>query len=299
MTIAAYPAQSEIRLEMREELHPRFAELAEGISEFTFAGIYLFREEHAYRVSALPTGRVAITGKDAHGTFFMLPFGLPDDRVLDELFERHGSLKAVSEPQAGALSAMGYEVTEDRDNFDYLYSRVELVNLAGRKFHKKKNLWRAFIRENECEARPLLEEYRDDALVVLEKWNQQHPEGGDYAAAREALREMEGLQLCGGIFYVDGTPVAYSLGEELARGSSYVIHFEKAVTGEAYKGIYQYTNQAFAAVLPDKYETINREQDLGHPGLRQSKESYNPVGFVKKFRARRRIGIEAPPRLTP
>jgi hypothetical protein len=37
--------------------------------------------------------------------------------------------------------------------------------------------------------------------------------------------------------------------------------------------------------LPDKYELINREQNLGDPGLRQAKESYKPIGFVEKYRA--------------
>ena len=94
---------------------------------------------------------------------------------------------------------------------------------------------------------------------------------------------MEELQLCGGIYYVDGQPVAYSLGEELARGKSFVIHFEKAVS--EYKGLWQFVNQAFASILPDKYETVNREQDLGNEGLRKAKLSYKPVGFVKKYRA--------------
>jgi hypothetical protein len=93
------------------------------------------------------------------------------------------------------------------------------------------------------------------------------------------------LQLCGGIFYIDGRPVAYCLGEVLAQGKCFVIHFEKAVAVERYKGIYQYINQAFASILPEKYETVNREQDLGILSLRQAKESYNPLGFVKKYRA--------------
>jgi hypothetical protein len=80
--------------------------------------------------------------------------------------------------------------------------------------------------------------------------------------------------------------VAYCLGEELALGRSFVIHIEKAVLGEDIKGIYQYINQAFASVLTEKYETINREQDLGNPGLRQAKESYQPIGFVKKYKAK-------------
>jgi len=65
----------------------------------------------------------------------------------------------------------------------------------------------------------------------------------------------------------------------------FVIHFEKAALKKEYTGIYQYVNQAFTAVLPEQYELINREQDLGDPGLRQAKESYRPVDFVKKYRA--------------
>lgn len=283
--IAQYPNFSEVSLDIRPDLHVRFKALAEGISEFTFANIYLFRQAHQYRISQLPSGQPIIAGRDGDSPFFMLPFGLPDEGVLRELFEKHGAMKAVSEPQAGQLAALGYHVQEDRDNFDYLYSRADLVNLTGRKFHKKKNLLNMFIKSNQCQARPLLEEYRDDALQILDEWERRQGGASDLAAAREALEKMWPLQLCGGIFYIDGKPVAYCLGEELALGHSFVIHFEKAVVEPQLKGIYQFINQAFASILPEKYGTVNREQDLGDAGLRQAKESYQPVGFVKKYRA--------------
>jgi hypothetical protein len=283
--IALYPDCSQISLDIRPDLHPRFRTLKEGISEFTFANIYLFREKHNYGVSALSDGLVVICGRDGDAPFFMLPFGLPDEAVLRELFGRFGAMKAVSEPQAGQLAAIGYRVVEDRDNFDYLYCRQDLVNLTGRKFHKKKNLLNLFIRDNQCQARPLLEEYRDDALRVLDEWNRLNGGASDLAAAKEALEKMWPLQLCGGIFYIDEKPVAYCLGEELALGTSFVIHFEKAVVEPQFKGIYQFINQAFASILPEKYQVLNREQDLGDPGLRQAKESYQPAGFMKKYRA--------------
>jgi uncharacterized protein len=282
--IAQYPDFSDISMDQRPVLHPRFKALAEGISEFTFANIYLFRRTHNYRISQLADGLIIIAGRDGIEPFFMLPFGLPGSDILSDLFERYHVVKAVSGPQAEKLAAMGYHVSEDRDNFDYLYSREDLTNLTGRKFHKKKNLLNMFIRKNECQARPLLEEYRDDAMQILERWDCQHSGPNDSAAAKEALEKMWPLQLCGGIFYIEGQPAAYCLGEELALGASFVIHFEKAVLAEQLKGLYQFINQAFASILPEKYETVNREQDLGDPGMRQSKESYHPIGFVKKYR---------------
>jgi hypothetical protein len=283
--ISAYPQTSEITLELRPMLHPLFQALPEGISEFAFANLYLFRDTHNYRLTQVGQDHLAILGRDGEQPFFMLPFGLPEKPLLDQLFQDYGSMKAATETQAQQLHAMGYQVQEDRDNFDYLYSRAELAQLAGRKFHKKQNLVNAFINNYSYEGKPLIQEYLPDALQVLEKWRNGRDNPGDYHAAAEALEKAEELQLCGGIYYVDGQPAAYTLGEELARGESFVIHFEKAIS--TYKGIYQFVNKCFASILPEKYKYINREQDLGDEGLRQAKLSYRPIGFVKKYRISR------------
>jgi hypothetical protein len=284
--IAKYPDFSEVSLDMRPVLHPKFQALADGISEFTFANIYLFRHVHNYMISRLEDGLIIITGRDKDKPFFMLPFGLPDENIIKELFYNHRVIKAAAGLQAEKLASLGYSVSEDRGNFDYLYSREDLVSLTGRKFHKKKNLLNIFVKNNECRAKPLLEEYRGDAMRILEQWKSQHDQPNDFFAAKEALEKMWPLQLCGGIFYINGQPVAYCLGEELSLGKSFVINFEKAVLGGDFKGIYQYINQAFASILPEKYETINRQQDLGDSGLRQAKMSYRPVDFIKKYRVK-------------
>jgi hypothetical protein len=284
--IAEYPDSAELSMDMRPVLHPKFQALAEGISEFTFANIYLFRRTHNYRISRLEDGLFVITGRDNENPFFMLPFGLPDKNIIRQLFDNYQTVKVATAGQAEKFTAMGYYASEDRDNFDYLYSLKDLVNLTGRKFHRKKNLLNIFVKNNECQAKPLLEEYRDDALQILDQWNDQRGGPNDFHAAKEALEKMWPLQLCGGIFYIEGRPAAYCLGEELALGESFVIHFEKAVLEEGFKGLYQYINQAFASILPEKYKTVNREQDLGETGLRHAKMSYRPVDFVKKYKVK-------------
>jgi hypothetical protein len=282
--IEEYPEFSPLRLEQRLVLHPLFQRLEAGMSELTFAGTYLFREAHDYRISRARDDVFVIAGRDAE-PFFILPFELPPEDLLRSLFDRYHMMKAVSASQAQQLSRMGCRVWEDRDNFDYLYPRDKLATLSGRQLHRKKNLVNLFLRNNQCTAKPLLEEYAGDALQILEQWKTQQERAGDYAAAREALENLETLQLCGEIFYVGKEPVAYALGEEVAQGQMFVIHFEKAVLRKEYTGIYQYVNQTFVATLPEKYGMVNREQDLGEPGLRRAKESYRPAGFVKKYRA--------------
>ncbi len=83
------------------------------------------------------------------------------------------------------------------------------------------------------------------------------------------------------MYYVDNNPAGWCLGESVAKGRMFAVHFEKGL--ERYKGIYQFINQAFAASLPKHYLYINREQDLGDEGLRQAKTTYRPCGFVRKY----------------
>lgn len=281
--IPFYPNFADLALDLRPELHPLFQCLKEGISEFTFANLYLFRETHNYQISKSTNDLYVISGRDNNVPFFMLPFGLPERTLLDELFYKFNSMKCVSEGQAVNLTEMGYLVREDRDNFDYLYLREELAKLPGSKFHKKRTLINAFIDSYSYEGKPLTRNYIGDVLIVLEAWRQERDDPGDYIAAKEALEKADMLQLCGGIYYVNDRPAGYALGEELADGETFVIHFEKAL--DEYKGLYQFINQSFASILPARYKTINREQDLGDEGLRQAKMTYRPVGFVKKYRA--------------
>ena len=88
---------------------------------------------------------------------------------------------------------LGFQVREDRDNFDYLYQRKDLAELTGRKFSKKRNLIKAFLNNYDYEGKPLLEEHIPDALSVLEQWHSERTSPGDYKASREALENCEAL----------------------------------------------------------------------------------------------------------
>jgi hypothetical protein len=282
-SIPEYPDLTSISMYLRDGLSPRFAGLPEGVSEFTFASLYLFRNVYRYRIGRLPRDNLLITGTDGAGDFFMLPFGIPKGELLSEFFCRFGRLKTLTESQALLLGQEGYTVEEDRDNFDYLYDRAELAKLEGRKLHSKKNLVNRFTREYPYECKPLVESAVDDAVQVLDEWRAGRDDPADYDANLEALTLTEELVLCGGVYYVGSRPAGFSLGEELAGGRMFVIHFEKAIG--RYTGIYQFINMSFSSILPDKYSLINREQDQGIEGLRRVKMSYRPVGFVKKYRA--------------
>ena len=283
--IGTYPDLTALDLADREILDPLFRGLGEGVSELSFAGIYCFRHSHGYRVARLTDGTIVLAGDDKGQSFFVCPFALPGPDLLDQLFQRFGTMKLVTESQAEPLRQAGLLVSEDRDNFDYLYPREALATLAGRALQRKRNLVHRFVKHHDYQAFPLAAERTADALGVLEAWREGARDQADYAPARDALAHAREFGLVGSVYYVGQTPAGYTLGEYVAAGTMFVVHYEKAIPD--IKGLYQVINMDFARSLPATCTRINREQDLGDPGLRQAKLTYRPSGFVKKFRARR------------
>jgi uncharacterized protein len=286
MRVPEYPSFAPISLEMKEDLHPALNLTEDGISEFTFSNLYLFRKTYGYRLSSIPGKTFVIEGARHGKSFFSVPCALPEADILDELMAGHDYLKNLPESLVAAnragLERRGYSVEEDRDNFDYLYDRTDLAELSGKAYHKKRNLVNAFLNSYSYEQKPLSKDNVPDALAVLDKWREAKGFDGDYEASREALELFDVLGMRGFVYYVGGSPAGWCLGESLAKGRMFAVHFEKGI--EEYKGIYQFINQAFAQSLPTTIRHINREQDLGDEGLRQAKMTYRPSGFVSKHR---------------
>ena len=300
--IPCFPDFVSLDIAQKEILHPRLSLTADGVSEFTFCGLYLFRYKYNYRISHYTSPYNAqnahnvreegfiISGEQYGKTFFMTPCIAPDWDTLETLFKTHDYWKnvppSVLEPVRENLEKRGIVFTEDRDNFDYLYYRRELAELSGKKFHKKKNHANNFRNTYpDYEIKPMSAGTIPAAIEVLDQWRQNTVllEDGDYRAAKEAVDLFDSLPLRGTVFFAGGKPVGYCLGESIARGRMFVLHFEKGI--DEYRGVYQFVNQSFAASLPNFFTLINREQDLGNEGLRQAKMTYRPCDFVRKYKA--------------
>ena len=125
-----------------------------------------------------------------------------------------------------------------------------------------------------------------DCLFFQEEWclakDCQHTEGltKEKEAMQEMLTHFQALGVRGAMIEVNGKVEAVTLGEPL-NPETFVIHIEKA--NGALVGIYQAINQAFCAKEAADFKYVNREQDLGVPGLRKSKESYHPCTMIKKY----------------
>ena len=185
-----------------------------------------------------------------------------------------------------------YLVKEEEDFKDYLYDAEELRTLPGKRFYKKKNRVNKFKREYEgrWEYRSICCSEKQVVWDFLDRWYRfrvKEEGNGEDILEYEIKGIHEVLQNCmsidhyiGGIF-VDGRLEAFSIGAYNPKEEMACISIEKG--NPEIPGIYQVINQEFLLHEFPQAKLVNREDDMGLAGLRKAKESYNPIGFARKY----------------
>lgn len=179
-----------------------------------------------------------------------------------------------------------YKIEYKRDDADYLYSREKLASLSGKKLHGKRNHINRFLE--------LYPDYRyeringknwQECLELNRRWQeennakQQEDKLVEERFLSYALAHRKILGMKGALIRVNGEVVAFTLGEPLTE-DTFVVHFEKAYAH--IQGAYAMINREFVRRELENYEYVNREEDMGIPGLRKAKQSYQPVCLVEK-----------------
>jgi hypothetical protein len=261
------------------------------ISELTFSNLFIWRHSRPVLWTVLESSLllfIETAGSDDR----LILLGPPVGNIpLPEVFTRFGRRLAgairLSEDAAAPLRKAGYVVTEDRDNADYVYRVTDLAELAGRRYAKKRNKLKQCEQNYNCRYEPLTAANLVECTRMQTRWCEARECGhflglcSENMAIDEIFSHFHDFDnLIGGTIRVDGTIQAYAIGEQLHAGTA-VCHFEKAMP--AIPGLGQLMNRWFARYSLQQFEFVNREQDLGFPGLRQAKESYYPHHLVNKY----------------
>ncbi|MCX6339959.1 MAG: phosphatidylglycerol lysyltransferase domain-containing protein [Candidatus Aureabacteria bacterium] len=265
--------------------------------DYSFANLYSWGEIYDLRWNLHRERLMVYSGKD---DFLLMPVGPAFSvgemvEISDRLIRqgRSGNFVLVDAEYVERNESLhNYFTAEvDRDNADYVYATQALVELKGRKLHKKKNLLSQFLRNNPdyvCER--MSARHARECFVLAEKWCEvKNCEKLGFthesSALKRAMEKFNELELDGLIIRKSGAVIAFSIFDR-QNGNTASVHFEK-YDGEI-KGSAQAINWETARYLSPTYEYINREQDLGIEGLRRAKESYCPAFTVKTYILRRK-----------
>jgi hypothetical protein len=252
---------------------------------------YTFEGQRAYMVCTaedLSLELIEALFDDSNGDLTLM--GLEDSQV-----EQLSNLKApLSSPRLGGSPDAktylpqsgevwrGLSVEPDRDQYDYIYRRTDLATLHGKHLDAKRNHINRFRAEHpDFEYSPLTPEFFDECRRLTEIWQEDKNQNGNNNETIDAEHQVmetifsnwDALGMIGGSIFVDGRMVAFTYGAAVTTDTLDVC-VEKA--DRHVEGAFAIINQQFAEHLPEQYIYLNREEDMGIPGLRQAKLSYHP-----------------------
>ncbi|MFW9989447.1 MAG: DUF2156 domain-containing protein [Candidatus Odinarchaeota archaeon] len=275
------------------------------ISEFTFTNLFMWRnyynfsfivfKEHLilFSYDYLKNRRKPINTDSEDNLYFFPPIGPSPDKIILELFENLDNIEVHRVPEdiceklkeSEIFTKLNLECLEDRNNWDYVHDKEEILNLAGNKYRQNRRWLQKFINIYDYDfqllSQDLIEKCKELQLewCIIQACTEDESLEAEQAAIYEALDNFNALGFSGGIICVNDECAAYTFGEMLNH-NTLVIHIEKA--HREYEGSYQAINNFFLKNCCADAIYVNREQDLGIEGLRRAKESYKPIHMVKK-----------------
>lgn len=184
-----------------------------------------------------------------------------------------------------------YEISSDRDMFDYIYKVSDLAQLKGRRYHQKRNHIAFFENNYDWQYEKINDQNINECLLMNEEWEKDNKEkikmgiASEEIAIKNAVKYYKELDFVGGLIRVDKKVVAYTFGERLS-DNIFCTHFEKAFA--SIRGAYPMINREFARNELSSFEFVNREEDMGIEGLRKAKLSYHPYMMSEIFNAEKR-----------
>jgi hypothetical protein len=295
--VPEFPQFKDLTLEDKSLFDQLFAPLPPAISEFTFTNLFIWRQCYQTQISRL-SNFLCLLSNRGENSFFYPPIGEGDvikcyQTLLQYLVSKamFGKIARVPEAVVTQIDWKSEEMKAelDRGQCDYVYLVQDLIELKGRKYHRKRNHIKQFQEKYSYQYLPLSLEWIPQCLQLETEWcDLRHCEASpgllnESSAIKEAFTHFEELGVKGGAILINGKVEAFTLGELLSP-ETVVIHIEKA--NPAYEGLYPTIHQAFLEHQWPEYTYVNREQDLGEEGLRKAKESYFPHHMVNKYTIR-------------
>ena len=288
---------SPITLDRREQLHPLLYAAGRQGCEYSFANLLFWMPKNTGIAEAAGFLCVRMTWKGSER--FLFPAGVGDPSAAIELLRRDAQERGVKF-QLGGVTKKDRQLLElfypgrfsftlQRDMFDYTYPVEQLAELAGKKLQAKRNHINRFVSEHpDWRTEPITEENVELCRRCAQKWFLAHDAKDgerEHGILETALANFRYLQM-EGLLLMDGDePLAFSLGNRITE-KTFDVNFEKADADV--HGSFAIINREMARMVRGKYpevEVLNREDDMGMPGLRKAKESYQPILLEKHFAA--------------
>jgi hypothetical protein len=287
-----------IEIQDRDIIHKLLWEFnLTGSSDLTFTNLFIWRKFYNIKWSIYNSHLLLISDKP--DGFAFPPIGPPSRKDVSLLLlnwmKKNGfSNPSIQRADKGLADELkGICIIEPTlEHFDYVYSCKSLISLQGKNYHNKRSNIKKFVSNYKFDVQDIDSTNIQGCLELERLWcDIRHCEEdmnliGEWSAIKEIFNNFKVLRVKGCVIIIDKMVEGFSVGEIL-NNNTVVVHVEKA--NPEFQGIYSVINQQFCirqTMWWKNIEWINREQDLGNPGLRQAKQSYFPDHRIEKYMIR-------------
>jgi uncharacterized protein len=289
--IPVYPNFANLDLSHKEEFDKLSSEF-DPYAEFSFACPFVWDTNKTAEISKHNNN--LILRMPDYGTMKKFTTILGTENI-DDIFRSEinkNSLRMIPEVTIQSLiKDTDFHIEEDRDQFDYIYSAHDQAHLPGKHLknrRKKSGLYHRVHDEYLVVKKLNLSNpsHVNDIFQTFEGWSKhKSKKQSDINHEREALHKLVTNSstfdfITYGVYH-DEKCVGFSINEPVQL--SYVIcRFQKTLLEHNHTDAFL-TNVVGIEMLYKGYNFISWEQDLGEPGLRNFKESYKPIKYLKKY----------------
>jgi len=294
--IPQFPVLTDLGLEHRPALHAAFRALRPETSELTFTNLFIWRHAYGARVTRFGSVICVFSWRSDPEDSFLLPpvgpgAGVEHVHACLDLMASEGHAPQLCRIDGAGVERLGlsetdFEFVPDRGNWDYVYRVADLIELPEERYPDKRRHVDRFSKRFRYEYRRITPDLVPGCQELQDLWcDEKHCDlhsslRAEARAVKEVLEHLEELGVTGGAILVNDRVQAFTLGEPL-NDHTVVCHIEKA--SPDLHGAFQVINREFLAQEWSEWRCVNREQDVGEPGLRRAKESYLPARMVEKY----------------
>lgn len=280
---------TQICLEDKPVFDKQYARFPPRHSGEVFTTMVSWGQYVEYRYAALENTFI-ILSRDKNGIQFHQPIGKHNADLINQVMKLTVKEDAVfgfikTEEKKLLISQFPSLVfVQDRDFFDYVYRASDLAKLPGTKYGKIRNRLNKFTKNHTYTVEDISEENIEEINEFLKRWCLWKDCASDELLENErkaivyAMAHFFDLGLSGLALRIKGVIEAIAVFEQMNK-DTVVVHFEKG--SPKYDGIYKAINMETAKRVQNLVPFIDREEDLGIPGLRQAKLSYQPDHFIE------------------
>ncbi len=295
--IPEFPQFKSLELSDKQEIE-KITSKYPPYSDFNFVSMWCWDIKNEMRISLLYGNLVVrfthyLTGEPFYSFLGETKVNETIEKLLNMTIEEEviPKLYLIPDISAERIARDKFKIEEDLDNFDYIFDLKEISKYAGGQFMKKRNKVNQLIKFFPNATVKIIdltnETIKKQILKLDEFWlNNKTQKDSNFKIKNELLAtnkffESNFISTLGIGMFIDDNMVAYSI-ISLVSNHYAISHFTKADT--KYIGIYDFLMKESAKILLENSCTLlNYEQDLGLPGLRESKKSFM-VKYLRKFK---------------